>query len=69
MYRFTGFFARPPVGRPAVLRSGAVWREVTAPFVGVGVHLPNLADDEPGPDEAQRLMAEVGLAERPTGYT
>jgi hypothetical protein len=61
VYRFTGFFARPAIERPATLPAGAVWREVAAPFAGVGVSLPGLADDEPGPDKARRLLAEVGL--------
>jgi hypothetical protein len=61
VYRFTGFFARSVDERPATLPAGAVWREVAAPFSGVGVRLPGLANDEPGPDEARRLLAEVGL--------
>jgi hypothetical protein len=61
-YRFTGFLARPSVKRPATLPSGAVWREIAAPFAGVGVALPALAGREPGPDEVQRLLAEVGLS-------
>jgi hypothetical protein len=60
-YRFTGFFARPTIERPAVLPDTAVWREITVPFAGVGIRLPSLANDEPGPDEARRLLAEVGL--------
>jgi hypothetical protein len=61
MYRFTVFFARPAIERPAALPAGAVWREVTAPFAGVGVRLPGLANDEPGSDEPRRRLAEVGL--------
>ena len=63
MYRFTGFFARPDVERPDTLPAGAVWCEVAAPFVGVGVSLPELTNDKPGPDEARRLLAAVGLGE------
>ena len=61
MYRFTGFFARPAINCTAALPAEAVWREITAPFTGVGVRLPGLANDEPGPEDAQRLLAEVGL--------
>ena len=61
MYRFIGFFARPVIDRPATLPSGVVWREITAPFTGVGVRSPGLANHEPGPDEARQLLAEVGL--------
>jgi hypothetical protein len=60
-YWFTGFFARPVLERPAGLPGNAVWREITSPFVGVGVRLTGLDDDRPGPDEARRLLAEVGL--------
>lgn len=61
MYRFTGIFARPVMVRPATLPAGAVWREVAAPFAGVGVSLPGLADEKPAPDEARQLLNEVGL--------
>lgn len=61
MYHFTGFFARLALVCPARLPTGAVWREVTAPFAGVGVRHPNLTHDEPGSGEAARLLAEVGL--------
>ena len=61
MYRFTGFLARQAVERPAILPAGTVWREVAAPFVGVGVRLPGLAGKKPGREESRRLLAEVGL--------
>lgn len=61
MYRFTGFFARPVIDRSAVLPVSAIWCEITAPFAGVGVRLPGLANDEPGPDKSRRLLTEVGL--------
>jgi hypothetical protein len=62
-YRFAGFFARPMIERPAALPGTVVWREITVPFVGVGVRLPvtGFGDDEPVPAEAGRLLAEVGL--------
>jgi hypothetical protein len=62
MYRFTGFFARTVVEQPVMLPAGAVWREVTSPFAGVGVSLFELDKEEPKPDEARRLLAEVGLS-------
>ena len=64
-YRFTGFFARPSVECPTTLPAGAVWRETPVPFIGVGVRVRvfGLADDEPKPDEARRLLAEVGLSD------
>ena len=61
MYRFTGFFARPVIEQPTTLPASAVWREIAAPFAGVGVSLPQLAGEEPRPDEVRRLLAEIGL--------
>jgi hypothetical protein len=61
MYRFTGFFARPVIDRPATLPTKSSWREVATPFAGVGVSLPGLANDKPDSAEARRLLAEVGL--------
>lgn len=60
-YRFAGFFARPLLERPTVLPDTAVWREITTPFIGVGVRLLGLADAKPGRDEARKLLADVGL--------
>jgi hypothetical protein len=61
MYWFSGFFARTAIRRPATLPAKAVWREITAPFTGVGVRLPALSDDKPGPEQARRLLGELGL--------
>lgn len=61
MYRFTGFFARPVFRPLSTLPDGAVWREVVAPFVGVGVRMPPLVDDEVSPAEARRVLADYGL--------
>jgi len=63
VYRFTGFFARPVIKPPATLPAGSVWREVTAPFLGVGVSMSNLVNRDPGLDEARRLLAGVGLGD------
>lgn len=60
-YRFTGFLAQPRVDRPAELPDGAAWREISAPFTGVGISLPMQTGNPPGPDEARLLLAEVGL--------
>jgi hypothetical protein len=63
-YYFTGFFASPAIERPAALPEGAIWRDIEAPFVGVGVRLPE-CDDAPllSRDEVLGLLRQVGLAE------
>jgi hypothetical protein len=60
-YWFAGFFARPVVPRPEALPQGAVWREITTPFVGVGVRLPALLGKVPPPADVQTLARELGL--------
>jgi hypothetical protein len=44
-----------------MLSTGVVWREIAGPFVGIGVSLRRLADEQPGLDTVQHLLAEVGL--------
>ncbi len=60
-YWFTGFFARPIIELPAAFVGTTVWRAIAVPFVGVGIRLPGLTNDEPGIAEARGLLAEVGL--------
>ena len=62
-YRFAGFFARPPVPCPGALPDGAVWREIAAPFEGVGVRLPALVGESPSPDDVQALARQLGVAD------
>lgn len=61
MYRFTGFFARPIFRPPATMTNGAVWREIGAPFTGIGVRLPPLVDQKIPLAEARRVLADYGL--------
>ena len=63
MYEFTGFFARPAVPQPVALPPGVVWRDITSPFVGVGVRLPDL-DDQPellARPDVETLALKLGL--------
>jgi hypothetical protein len=62
-YEFAGFFARPTVLRPNVLPEGAVWRTITAPFVGIGVRLPTTDDPVvlPTPADVQALARSLGV--------
>lgn len=66
-YLFVGFFARPAVPRPGAMPEGAVWRDILAPFNGVGVWLPASFEDEEGmslltPAEAQARASALGIA-------
>jgi hypothetical protein len=60
-YEFTGFFARPNVPWPANLPQGTVWREISTPFIGVGVRLPGSEDRHPTPAETDMLIRQLGL--------
>lgn len=60
-YEFTGFFARPAVPQPVALPPGAVWREIAAPFSGIGVRLPGSADRLLPPPEVEALARQFGL--------
>jgi hypothetical protein len=62
VYEFTGFFAKPAVPRPESLPPGAVWRDVAAPFAGVGVRLP-ASDDRLllAPSDAEPFIRQLGL--------
>jgi hypothetical protein len=61
-YWFTGFFAAPVLPRPDPLPLGAVWREITSPFSGVGVSLPSLLGNTPARDEVEALARQLGVA-------
>lgn len=60
-YEFTGFFAKPVVSQPDSLPSGAVWREIEVPFVGVGVRLPKAVDRRLPPNQVASLAKSLGL--------
>src|SRR4051794_11708705 len=65
VYRFAGFFAKPPLDPPACLPEAAVGRSVSVPFAGVGVRLPALIGGSPDPSEVGRLLRQVGLHAAP----
>jgi hypothetical protein len=61
VYEFTGFFARPAIPPPGMLPPGAVWREIAAPFAGVGVRLAD-SDNRALPlSEVEALARQFGL--------
>jgi hypothetical protein len=60
-YWFAGFFARPPVARPAALPPGACWKAIAEPFDGIGVRLPDLEGEEPPVETIEALAKQFGL--------
>lgn len=61
MHEFTGFFVRPQVPRTEPLPAGAVWRDITTPFVGVGVRLSRLDETLLPPSEVVELARQLGF--------
>jgi hypothetical protein len=62
MFYFAGFFAKPSIPRPDVLPDGAVWREIEAPFRGVGVRLSDWVEDRPDEATTANTARRVGIA-------
>ena len=60
-YQFAGFFAQPAVSKPLDLPANAVWREITSPFAGVGVRLPDLIGSRPAVADVESLASQLGL--------
>lgn len=58
-YRFAGFFVKPPINH--TLEADGVWRAISAPFVGVGVRLPDRIGTTPDPAEVSQLLVALGL--------
>jgi hypothetical protein len=61
-YEFAGIFAKPSIAQPDSLPPDAVWRVITAPFSGVGVRLPSLAQETPDVYFVSQLVQQFGLA-------
>lgn len=60
-YRFAGFLARPAVARPAALPGGVIWREITAPFVGVRLPASDIYEESLAPDDVHALTRSLGI--------
>ena len=60
-YWFSGFLAKPPIARPETLLEGEVWREISAPFSGIGVRLEDLLGTNPDPDRVEVLARRLGV--------
>jgi hypothetical protein len=61
MYQFAGFFARPVISRPPDLPAGAVWRDISVPFEGSGLLLPDLVGESPPLADVDGLAKRLGL--------
>jgi len=62
-YQFAGFFVATPMPIPRSLPQAATWREISSPFLGVGVLLPHLIGKVVQPDEVQSLAREIGITD------
>ena len=58
-YRFTGFLAKSPTHPTADV--GTVWRNITTPFVGVGVRLESLLGESLPPDIVRTLAEQFAF--------
>lgn len=61
-YRFAGFFAGPSIPLPKELPGGAVWREISIPFVGVGLRLESLIGESPEVSVIKALADQFGFS-------
>ncbi len=61
MYRFAGFFAHPSISQPTTLPMGAVWRNISKPFDGIGVFLPDLLQKRPDVAEIASIARDLGI--------
>ena len=60
-YTFAGFFAWPSIQQPSPLPEGASWREITEPFVGVGLRLPALIGRQVSEARVLELAQSLGF--------
>ncbi len=60
-YQFAGFFARPIISRPPELPGGSVWRDISVPFDGVGLLIPDLIGESPPAADVVDLAKQFGL--------
>lgn len=60
-YQFAGYFAQGSVPQPVDLPPGAVWKEIAAPFEGVGVRLPMWITKTPPVAEVEAMARRLGV--------
>jgi hypothetical protein len=61
-YIFTGFFATSPIKSPSQLPEHAVWREITHPFIGIGLLLPDFEHAEEKESYILDLASKFGFS-------
>lgn len=62
-YWFAGFFAQPVIRKPVNLPADASWREISSPFIGIGVRLEHLIGEQPTREAVKEIARELGLEE------
>lgn len=60
-YQFAGFFAYPAVKAPTELPPRAVWRDISSPFEGSGILLPQFIGKSPKPAEITEIANGLGI--------
>jgi hypothetical protein len=60
-YQFSGFFVAQPASPPSQLPANAVWRKVSTPFQGCGVHLPHTVGKTLGEAQIAQLAGQLGI--------
>jgi hypothetical protein len=65
-YRFAGFFVAQRIECPASLPEGAAWREISRPFAGTGVRLPEFLGKSPSAAEVSAAAERLGLCRSDT---
>jgi len=61
-YRFAGFFVAQRIECPGSLPEGVAWREISKPFTGTGVRLPDFLGKSPGAEEVSVAAERLGLS-------
>ncbi|PND36230.1 hypothetical protein C1O66_21205 [Paucibacter aquatile] len=61
-YQFSGFLVAMPLRRPVELPAGAVWREISLPFRGIGVLLPHTIGEILKADQIADFARYLGIA-------
>ena len=61
-YLFAGFLVVQRIECPEALPEGAAWREISKPFIGTGVRLPEFLGKSPSPEDVFAMAERLGLS-------